>query len=94
MLFWWLLDLGLNHSMPKIKRFLSTTHNIVPGHCTGHAGNIGAICVLCFVALVRQEGGRAVPLLGQHTREILKDWAGLDDQTLDGLINSEACIQA
>jgi len=34
------------------------------------------------------------PLLGQHTREILKDWAGLDDQTLDSLIDSGACIQA
>ena len=34
------------------------------------------------------------PLLGQHMREILKDWAGLGDQTLDGLIDSGACIQA
>ena len=34
------------------------------------------------------------PLLGQHTRDILKDWAGLNDQTLDGLIDSGACTQA
>ena len=37
---------------------------------------------------------RPAPLLGQHTRDILKNWAKLDDQTLDHLMGSGACFQA
>lgn len=34
------------------------------------------------------------PLLGQHTHELLRDWAGLDESAIAGLLRSGAALQA
>jgi crotonobetainyl-CoA:carnitine CoA-transferase CaiB-like acyl-CoA transferase len=34
------------------------------------------------------------PLLGQHTRELLRDWAGLDEAAIGRLLEAGAALQA
>jgi hypothetical protein len=44
-------------NVPKAMNALAIDHHrILFGHCTGDAGSIDAICVLCFVTLVRRKG--------------------------------------